>query len=386
MNVLVLNCGSSSIKYQLFDMPSGGVLQKGAIKRIGEPGGTFASDHGAAVVRMLEELTDPVNGAISSVAQIHACGHRVVHGGEACTGSRLIDDELVALIDSFADLAPLHNPPNLTGIREMRRVLGDTPQVACFDTAFHQTIPEHAYRYALPEELYRTHRIRRYGFHGTSHGYVAERAREMLGVTQDEANLITCHLGNGCSVTAVKAGRSVDTSMGFTPLEGVMMGTRSGSIDPAVLLYLQGKGYTAESLDSLLNKESGLLGISGITNDEGDLEEEAAAGNARARLALNMFAYQVRKTIGSYLAVLGGCRAIVFTGCIGENSPLMRGWILDGLDELGISLDADRNAAISREERDVAAADSSVRILVIPTDEERAIADETVGVLARTRS
>ncbi len=229
MNVLVLNCGSSSIKYQLFDMPAGTVLAKGGITRIGESGEDAVPDHRAAVAHMLEELTDTKCGAIRSVDEIDACGHRVVHGGDVCSGSRIIDDELVALIESFSDLAPLHNPPNLTGIREMRRVLGDTPQVAVFDTAFHQTIPEHAWRYALPEELYREHRIRRYGFHGTSHRYVAARARELLEVAQDASDLITCHLGNGCSITAVKGGRSVDTSMGFTPLEGVMMGTRTGS-------------------------------------------------------------------------------------------------------------------------------------------------------------
>jgi acetate kinase len=241
MKVLVLDCGSSSIKYQLFEMPAGTVLAKGGISRIGETGGDSVPDHRAAVERMLDELMDPARGAIRSVDEIDACGHRVVHGGEVCSGSRMIDDELVALIESFSDLAPLHNPPNLTGIREMWRVLGDTPQVACFDTAFHQTIPEYAYRYALPEALYREHRIRRYGFHGTSHRYVAERARELLGVAQDSSDLITCHLGNGCSITDVKGGLSVDTSMGFTPLEGVMMGTRTGSFDPAVLLYLAGK-------------------------------------------------------------------------------------------------------------------------------------------------
>lgn len=380
MNVLVLNCGSSSIKYKLFDMPAGNVLAKGGLTRIGEAGVDSVPDHRAAVARMIEELTDPVSGAIASVAEIDACGHRVVHGGEACSGSRLIDDDLVALIESFADLAPLHNPPNLTGIRELQRVLGDRPQVACFDTAFHQTIPEHAYRYALPESLYREHRIRRYGFHGTSHRYIAARAQAVLAVPREQADLITCHLGNGCSITAVKGGRSVDTSMGFTPLEGVMMGTRSGSFDPAVLLYLQGKGCSGEALDRMVNKESGLLGVSGVSNDVRDLEAAAAGGNARAKLALAMFAYQVRKTIGAYLAVLGGCRAIVLTGGIGENAAAMRARILGGLDGLGIVLDSERNAAGETGERDVATPASPVRILVIPTDEERAIAEETFRV------
>ena len=383
MNVLVLNCGSSSIKYQLFDMPAGTVLAKGGITRIGESGEDAVPDHRAAVAHMLEELTDTKCGAIRSVDEIDACGHRVVHGGDVCSGSRIIDDELVALIESFSDLAPLHNPPNLTGIREMRRVLGDTPQVAVFDTAFHQTIPEHAWRYALPEELYREHRIRRYGFHGTSHRYVAARARELLEVAQDASDLITCHLGNGCSITAVKGGRSVDTSMGFTPLEGVMMGTRTGSFDPAVLLYLAGKGIATEALDRMVNKESGLLGISGVSNDVRDLEKAAADGNDRAALALEMFAYQVRKTIGAYLAVLGSCRAIVLTGGIGENAAAMRTRILGGLDGLGIALDVDANMAEASGERDIAADDSPVRILVIPTDEERAIAEETYTSMAK---
>ena len=383
MNVLVLNCGSSSIKYQLFDMPEGAVLAKGGITRIGESGEDSVPDHRAAVARMLKELMDPERGAIGSVDEIDACGHRVVHGGEACSGSRLIDDEMVALIDSFSDLAPLHNPPNLTGIREMRQALGDTPQVAVFDTAFHQTIPEYAYRYALPDELYREHRIRRYGFHGTSHRYVAERAQALLGVARDEADLITCHLGNGCSITAVKGGKSVDTSMGFTPLEGVMMGTRSGSFDPAILFYLQAKGYAADALDRIVNKESGLLGISGASNDVRDLEDAAADGNGRAELALEMFAYQVRKTIGAYLAVLGGCRAIVLTGGIGENAVTMRARILEGLDGLGIVLDAERNTAVAGGERDIAADASPVRVLVIPTDEERAIAEQTYTIMAK---
>ena len=383
MNVLVLNCGSSSIKYQLFDMPEGAVLAKGGITRIGESGEDSVPDHRAAVARMLKELMDPERGAIGSVDEIDACGHRVVHGGEACSGSRLIDDEMVALIDSFSDLAPLHNPPNLTGIREMRQALGDTPQVAVFDTAFHQTIPEYAYRYALPDELYREHRIRRYGFHGTSHRYVAERAQALLGVARDEADLITCHLGNGCSITAVKGGNSVDTSMGFTPLEGVMMGTRSGSFDPAILFYLQAKGYAADALDRIVNKESGLLGISGASNDVRDLEDAAADGNGRAELALEMFAYQVRKTIGAYLAVLGGCRAVVLTGGIGENAVHMRTRILAGLDGLGIVLDAERNTAVAGGERDIAADASPVRVLVIPTDEERAIAEQTYTIMAK---
>ena len=395
MNILVLNCGSSSIKYQLFDMPGGEVLARGSVSRIGEGASEAVQmsargelqaddtvdDHHAAIDTMLRFLADPRAGAIASVDAIDACGHRVVHGGEACLGSQPIDDELVALIDSFSDLAPLHNPPNLTGIRELRRALGDTPHVACFDTAFHQTIPEHAYRYGLPRELYETYRIRRYGFHGTSHRYVAARAQHLLGLENGDADLITCHLGNGCSITAVKAGRSVDTSMGFTPLEGVMMGTRSGSFDPAILLFLAGKGYAPEALDRMVNKESGLLGISGISNDVRDLEAAEAEGNADATLALNMFAYHVRKTIGSYLAVLGGCRAVVFTGGIGENGAEMRARILDGMSALGMELDVEKNRAPRRGAIDIATERSPIRLLVIPTDEERTIADETYRVV-----
>ncbi len=377
MKILVLNCGSSSIKYQLFDMPEGAVLAKGSVTRIGEAGTESLPDHQSAVASMLSALTDPESGPIASVDEIDACGHRVVHGADACTGSRLIDDGVIELIDSFSDLAPLHNPPNVIGIREMRHALGAVPQVACFDTAFHQTIPEYAYRYALPESFFSDHKIRRYGFHGTSHGYVAERARQMLQLSVEESDFITCHLGSGCSITAIKAGCSVDTSMGFTPLEGVMMGTRSGSFDPAILLYLMGKGYTAEALDAAVNRESGLLAISGVSNDERDVEVAAAAGDERAELALEMFAYQIRKTIGAYLAVLGGCKAVVFTGGIGERGPEMRARILAGMAPLGFGLDEARNAATRGGEVEVSVAQSPIKILVVATDEELAIAQET---------
>lgn len=391
MNVLVLNCGSSSIKYQLFDMPGGDVLARGTVDRIGRPGasarqttargelalGETVPDHHAGLGLVMRMLTDGRYGALNSVGQIDACGHRVVHGGERFTGSVAIDDEVERVVEACGDLAPLHNPPNLAGIREARAALGNAPQVACFDTAFHQTIPMRAYLYGLPYELYERHRIRRYGFHGASHRYVAGRAAEMLGRPAGELNLITCHLGNGCSITAVQKGRSVDTSMGFTPLEGVLMGTRSGSFDPAILLHLARKGYTTEEMDRIANLESGLLGVSGVSNDMRDIERAAAAGHVRAALAIDMFAYSVRKHIGAYLAVLGGCDAIVFTGGVGEHADDVRRMILEGLEGLGIALDPARNAAVRGCEGELSTDGSPVRVLAIPTDEERFIARET---------
>lgn len=356
MKILVLNCGSSSIKYQLFDMPSGTVVARGSVQRIGEHGSEASqkgsrgeiklvrdiANHDAALDLIVAMLVDAERGAVKSLDEIGACGHRVVHGGEAISGSVVIDARVEKIIEDHFELAPLHNPPNLTGIRSARRALGTTPQVACFDTAFHQTIPQSAFLYALPYEMYERHRVRRYGFHGTSHQYVATRAAELLGRARDEVNLITCHLGNGCSITAVRRGKSVDTSMGLTPLEGLMMGTRTGDLDPAIVFYLVRKGYTPEQLDSMFNKKSGLLGVSRISNDMRDLEGKAEA-DPRARLALDMFAYRVRKYVGAYLAALDGCDAVVMTGGVGENGDQMRAAVLGGLDHLGIELDAERN-------------------------------------------
>jgi len=391
MKILVLNAGSSSIKYRLFDLPAGRLLARGVVERIGDRDarGAQQAERGRIetdepvpgphegfelVMRM---LTDPHKGAVESVKEIGACGHRVVHGGGHFAGAVRIDAALEAIVEENIELAPLHNPANLVGIREARRFMPDVPHVACFDTAFHHSMPETAYRYGLSYELCRKHRIRRYGFHGTSHKFVAQRAAELLGRPSGEVNLITCHLGNGSTVTAVRNGASVDTSSGFTPLEGLIMGSRAGSFDPAILLYLARKGYTTDELDSLANTQSGLLGISGISNDVRRLEEEAAAGNARAILALDLFAYAVRKTIGSYLAVLNGCDAIVFTGGIGERGPDMRRRILSDLDALGIRLDDRRNDALVGEEGEISAAASEIRVLVVPTDEELVIARET---------
>ncbi|HAK95205.1 MAG TPA: acetate kinase [Planctomycetes bacterium] len=394
MKVLVINCGSSSIKYQLYDMPAGNVLAKGLLERIGEPTSRLlhqargaaheipcaAEDHVAGMETILATLASPDKGVMGAITEIGACGHRVVHGGEEFTGSVIIDGDVIASIERFADLAPLHNPPNLAGIRAARRELPDVPQIACFDTAFHATIPEVAYLYALPYALYEQYRIRRYGFHGTSHRYVARRAAALLGRDKYDINAITCHLGNGCSMAAVRGGRSADTSMGLTPLEGLVMGTRSGDFDPAILMYLAEKGMDTRRLNSLCNKESGLLGISGISNDMRNLAAQARNGERRAALAIDMFCYRVRKYIGAYTAVLGTLDAVVFTGGIGENSPLVREKSCGALAQIGIELDPEKNARPPAREADVAAAASRVRVLVIPTDEEAAIAQDTYAL------
>ncbi len=394
MIVLVFNCGSSSIKYQLFDMPSGRQLAGGGVSRIGEAESESSQkgergeirllapvkDHEQGLASIKAMLTDPDKGPIKTMSDIEACGHRVVHGGETFTGSVLIDDQVEAGIEAYADLAPLHNPPNLAGIREAKKMLPGVPQIACFDTAFHQTLPQTAYLYALPMAMYEQYKIRRYGFHGTSHRYVARRAAELMQRGKYEVSLITCHLGNGCSLAAVKNGKSVDTSMGLTPLQGLVMGTRSGDIDPAIVFYLHGKGYSAAQLDKLLNKESGLLGVSGLTNDEGDLEKAAVAGNERAQLALDIFAYRVRQYIGAYLAVLNGCDAIVMTGGIGERGTEMRQRILENMEDLGIILDADANARMFGKEGPIHAPTSTRKIFVIPTNEEAAIARDTCAI------
>ncbi len=391
MKVLVINAGSSSIKYQLYRMPGADVLAKGLVEKIGEEGSklshfynektytleTKVGDHVKGMELILNTLVSRDVGVIEDISQISAVGHRVVHGGEEFTGSVIIDDNVIASIEKFADLAPLHNPPNLIGIKAARNKLPNAKQVACFDTAFHTTIPPVAYIYALPYELYEKYRVRRYGFHGTSHRYVARRAAEMMGKDKYGVNLITCHLGNGCSITAVKNGKSVDTSMGLTPLEGVVMGTRSGDFDPAILFYLADKGYDIKSLNTLCNKKSGLLGISGISNDMRNLSELAETGNARAKLAIDIFCYRIKKYIGTYTAVLNTVDAVVFTGGIGENDPDVRAAVCSGLTQLGIELDPEKNKTTLRKEGEINTKNSTVKILVIPTDEELAIAGNT---------
>jgi acetate kinase len=326
---------------------------------------------------ILDTLTDKDVGVIEDISQIGAVGHRVVHGGEEFTGSVVIDEKVVASIEKFADLAPLHNPLNLMGIRAAQYNLPHTRQVACFDTAFHTTIPEVAYMYALPYELYEKHRVRRYGFHGTSHRYVARRGAVLMGKGKYDINVITCHLGNGCSVTAVKKGRSIDTSMGLTPLEGVVMGTRSGDFDPAILFYLAEKGYDMKTLNDLCNKKSGLLGISGKSNDMRNLTALAEKGESRARLAIDIFCYRIKKYIGAYTAVLDTLDAVVFTGGIGENAVEVRAGICSGLSWIGIEIDQRKNSAARGKEGEISSSNSKVKVFVIPTDEEAAIAHDT---------
>ncbi len=398
MKILVFNCGSSSIKYQLFEMPEGKVLAKGLIEKIGEASSKAKQqagdkeikiekpikDYDEALILMKDMLTDKEKGAVKSLSEIKAAGHRVVHGGEDVSGSVIIDEKVISTIDRYCDLAPLHNPPNLKGIKAAINLLGNIPQVACFDTAFHQTLPQVAYMYALPYEIYEKFKVRKYGFHGTSHRYVARRAAEILNIDKYKLNAITCHLGNGCSMAAVKDGRSIDTTMGLTPLEGLVMGTRTGDFDPAVIFYLIGKGYTAKDLDTMCNKKSGLLGISGISNDVRELEEKAKAGEKRAQLALDMFAYRIKKYIGAYIAALNNVHCIIFTGGIGENGAIMRKRILQNMDGLGIILDDDKNnEKYGGKEGDISAKDSKIKVLVVPTNEEKAIALDTYSLVTK---
>jgi acetate kinase len=391
MKVLVINAGSSSIKYQLFEMPAEKVAAKGVLERIGEEKSKLShsfngseykveqkiSDHSAGMKLIIDTLTDSKMGVIKDVSEITAVGHRVVHGGEEFTASTAIDEKVIASIEKFADLAPLHNPPNLTGIKASQKSLPHALQAACFDTAFHTSIPKTAYIYALPYEIYEKYRVRKYGFHGTSHCYVTKRAAKLLGKEPRDVNVITCHLGNGCSITAVKDGKSVDTSMGLTPLEGVVMGTRSGDFDPAILFYLSDKGYSISQLNDMCNKKSGLLGISGVSNDMRNLRQQADAGNERAQLAFDIFCYRIKKYIGAYTATLGRLDAIVFTGGIGENAIDVREQICGGLEQIGVEIDRSANEKANRKEGLISSAASRVKVYIIPTNEELAIAQDT---------
>jgi len=393
MKILVINCGSSSIKYQLFEMEPETLLTKGIVERIGE--GTSVvrhtrdgeetryeapiADHEEGFRHISRALMDPTSGVISSPDDIDAIGHRVVHGGEAFVASTLIDERVIATLEEFSALAPLHNPPNLVGIRCAERAFPGKPHVAVFDTAFHQTMPKRAFVYAMPYELYEKGRIRRYGFHGTSHRFVTMRAAELLGVPLEEFRAITCHLGNGCSMAAVADGRSVDTTMGLTPLEGLVMGTRSGDIDPAIIFHLARQaGMSLDDIDAMLNKKSGLLGLSGLSNDLRTVLD-AAPDNPRARLAIEVFCYRIRKYIGAYLAVLGNTHAIVFTGGIGENAAPIRRQALQGMEPLGVELDPAANQA-TRAEAVISKPSSRTRVLVVPTNEELMIARDTLAV------
>jgi len=395
MTVLVVNCGSSSIKYQLFRMPENQVLAKGVAERIGDASSALIyqqgdqterrevkiEDHADGMRQILDTLVHADSSVIEKITEIGAVGHRVVHGGEEFTGSVRITDAVIASIERFSDLAPLHNPPNLTGIQAATDALPDIPHVACFDTAFHTTLPKLAFIYSLPYELYERYGIRRYGFHGTSHRHVARRAAQILGKHKYDINCITCHLGNGCSVTAVKDGRSIDTSMGLTPLEGVLMGTRSGNFDPAILFYLAGKGYSVDELNKMCNKQSGLLGVSGTSNDMRTLSEQAKQGDERARLAIDMFCYRIKKYIGLYAVVLKKVDAVVFTGGIGENAANAREEICDGLGQIGAFLDTWLNEkTVGGVEGRISTLESHTKLLVVPTNEEGAIAADTYHI------
>jgi len=391
MKILVVNCGSSSIKYQLFEMPQRTILGKGFVERIGEAGASLshtargetvrrvveAATHEQGLELVLRTLTEGAEKLLDRIDEITAVGHRVVHGADQFTGSVRITADVLAAIERESHLAPLHNPPNLAGIRASQRALPRAAQVACFDTAFHATLPPVAYTYALPHMLCEQFRIRRYGFHGTSHRYVSGRAAQLLGVSPESVNLITCHLGNGCSMAAVQRGRSVDTTMGLTPLEGLVMGTRTGDLDPAILFYLGDNGYDIATLNRICNTKSGLIGISGLSNDLRTLGEKAASGDARARLAIDVFCYRVKKYIGAYVAVLGTVDAVVWTGGIAENGWQIRAQCCAGLPQLGIALDEQRNAEVVGREGEIQAAGSRVKLLVIPTDEEGVIAADT---------
>ncbi len=395
MNILVINCGSSSLKYQLINSETEGVLAKGLCERIGIDGAlTYQPEGGAkeqseipmpthteAINAVISALTNEKTGVIKSLDEVGAVGHRVVHGGEKFTSSCVINEESIAAIEECNDLAPLHNPANLIGIRACQELMPGVPMVAVFDTAFHQTMPETAYIYGIPYEYYEKYKVRRYGFHGTSHSYVSKRVAEIVGKPYDELKIIVCHLGNGASISAVNCGKSVDTSMGLTPLEGLLMGTRSGDLDPAILEFIAKKeNLTLEQVTNVLNKKSGLLGVSGVSSDGRDLEAAAAEGNKRAKLAQDSFNYRVIKYIGAYAAAMNGVDAIAFTAGIGENDKKVRTNVCASLEYLGVKLDAEKND-IRGEERIISADDSKVQVLLVPTNEELAIARETLALV-----
>lgn len=397
MKILVLNCGSSSVKYQFVDTSSGVPLAKGLVSRIGlaeavvthkpfdRPEVKISAeilDHIIAIEYVITMLMSPNHGVIKDKSEIEAVGHRVVHGGEEFTDSVLITSELMTRLRALIELAPLHNPHNIRGINACQKALPHASQVAVFDTAFHHSMPPHAFIYGIPYVFYKRYSIRRYGFHGTSHKYVCDRAAALLGKPLSELNLISCHLGNGSSVAAVKGGVSVDTSMGFTPLEGLLMGTRSGDIDPAIILHIMSREeLSLHEGNTLLNKHSGLAGISGISSDMREVVEAAKSGNGNAKLAIDVFCYRLKKYIGSYLAVLGGLDALVFTAGIGENSAIVRSQTCDGLEFLGIKIDAGRNDNTAAKECDISASGAKVKTLVIPTNEELVIAHDTERIV-----
>ncbi len=395
MKILVINCGSSSLKYQLIDSETEQVMAKGLCERITIDGclthtttgkekysrNVPMPDHNAAVKYVLEALVDSETGALASLSEIDAVGHRIVHGGEKFATSSVLTEDVIAAIEECNDLAPLHNPANLIGIRACMKLMPDVPMVAVFDTAFHQTMPDKAYIYGLPYRYYSDYKIRKYGFHGTSHSFVSKRTAELLGKDIRDTKIIVCHLGNGSSITAVDGGKSVDTTMGLTPLAGLPMGTRSGDIDPAIIEFVAAKeNMTAEQVTTVLNKESGVFGLSGVSSDFRDLNKGIAEGNDRCRLAMEVFCYSVKKYIGSYAAVMGGLDAVAFTAGVGENDPLVRKLATEGLEFLGIKIDEKANQ-VRGEEICISTPDSKVAVWVVPTNEELAIARETAALV-----
>ncbi|GBD95026.1 acetate kinase [bacterium BMS3Abin05] len=401
MKIMVLNCGSSSVKYQLIDSDQENALAKGVVERIGMSGASLKQsrfdgdklhyvgeilDHTMAIENVLAVLMSRNHGVIKDKNEIDAVGHRVVHGGEKFEASVLITREVMDIIKDCIDLAPLHNPHNIKGIQAAQRLLPDAPQVAVFDTAFHQNMPQHAYMYALPYSLYRKYTIRRYGFHGTSHRYVSHIAAEMMGKPYSKLRIITVHLGNGCSMAAIKDGYSIDTSMGFTPVEGLVMGTRSGDIDPAIILHIMGQEeLTLAQANTLLNKHSGLWGISGISSDAREIIEEAGNGNKRAQLALDVMTYRIKKYIGAYTAAMGGLDVLVFTAGIGENSPVVREMACKGLELMGLKIDPVKNKQAIKTRMEISKEDSKAKVLVIPTNEELVIARDTRDIVLGTK-
>ncbi len=398
MKILVLNCGSSSIKYKLYDMTTKTVMAQGGIEKLGLPDSFLKftlpdgtkkiieksmPEHTVGVELILNTLINPECGCISDMHEIDAVGHRLVHGGEKFNSSVLITPDVIKKMEECSDLAPLHNPANLKGVAAITKILPDVPQVGVFDTAFHQTMPAHSYMYPLPYEYYEKYGVRRYGFHGTSHRYVSRRACEFLGLDYNKTKIITAHIGGGGSVAAIMNGKSVDTSMGLTPVEGLMMGTRCGDVDLGAIIYLMEKEHMdVHTLSDIINKKSGVLGVSGVSSDMRDIEKAIAEGNKRARLAWDMFEYRLKKYIGAYVAVMDGVDVIVFTGGIGENQTITRDYICQGMTYLGIKYDKELNSRTRGEEVEISTPDSKVRVVVIPTDEELTIASDTMEIVS----
>lgn len=399
MKILVLNCGSSSIKYALYNMDDNSVMTSGGAERVGLDEAFVKvkmangdkkkimhdiPEHTEGVKFILSLLTDPEIGVIKDLKEIDAVGHRMVHGGEKFNQSVLLNDEVLKAFEECNDLAPLHNPANLKGVKAVSDLMPKLPQVGVFDTAFHQTMPATSYLYAIPYELYEKYGVRRYGFHGTSHRYVAQRVCDYLGVKAEGKKIVTCHVGNGGSVSAIVNGKCMDTSMGLTPLEGLMMGTRSGDIDGGAITFIQKKlGLDADGMSNLLNKKSGLLGVSGVSSDMREIDAAIESGNRRADIAFKMYAYRIKKYIGAYIAAMGGCDILVFTAGVGENHAKMRQMACDGLEWMGIKLDTEKNAAVHGDEAIISSTDSKVTVCVIPTDEELMIATDTMNLVSK---